>query len=885
MLNIKKQLFGTNSKKKLKKYKAILPKINALESKYANFDREACVKQTQEFKAQLQKNESLEDILPEAFALVRKAAFDVLGERHYDVQLLGGMALHDGQVAEMKTGEGKTLTSTLAVYLNALEGKGVHLVTVNDYLAARDAEWMGKVYDYLGMSVGLIKHESTDEERRDAYSRDITYATNSELGFDYLRDNMKYNVDRLVQRDFNFAIVDEVDSILIDEARTPLIISGPSDESTEKYAVINHSIKGLKRAYRIADNPDPAKITMEPEKTSGFQDLMPNLKDQQVVIPGDYILDEKTRNIQLTDQGVEVIEKRISKLLNGNGLFEAENMIYLHHVQQSLKAWYIFKREVDYLVQDGEVILVDEFTGRLMHGRRYSDGLHQALEAKEGLKIEKENQTLASITYQNYFRKYKTLAGMTGTAETEEDEFLKIYGLGVVIMPTNKPPGRKDYPDSIYKTKRIKNLAIISKISELYNKEQPVLVGTDSIEYSEEISSYLKKEKIPHRVLNAKFHSQEAEIISQAGQCKTVTIATNMAGRGTDIKLSEDARKTGGLYILGTVRHESRRVDNQLRGRSGRQGDFGESKFIISLEDDLLRVFGGGKISKVMTTLKLDENEAIEHSLISRAIENSQKMVESRNFSVRKHLLEYDDVMNKQREIIYERRKRILHKNFGDMLKEMIEEHMESLIDGYLPVGNEEDWDMEGLKREFQLGLGEVPEFMRKEMVEDGIQRKILDYVGEKFDEKNNEFDEYAVDVQQKILLDVTDTYWREHFLNMDILKESVGLSGYAQKNPLDEYKKGAFELFKEMHRKVISKCYEIFFKIVIRSETPSFTSKNLKNEKLKYNEPPTPERNTTNITKQKPIRAAEKIGRNQKCSCGSDKKYKNCCALKVKTE
>src|SRR5210317_1074415 len=613
------KIFGSKNERVLKQIRPIVQQINELESSIQPLSDEELAAKTVEFRERYEKGETLDELLPEAFAVVREGAKRVLGERHYDVQLVGGVILHQGKIAEMKTGEGKTLTSTLAVYLNALSGRGVHVVTVNDYLASRDAEWMGAIYRFLGLTTGTIVHEMNDQERQEAYNADVTYGTNNEFGFDYLRDNMKFDIKDYCQRDFNFAIVDEVDSILIDEARTPLIISGPADISTELYHLVDKIIPGFKR-------------------------------DEH------YTLDEKSRTVSLSEEGVALGEK----LLKVENLYDPKNIEYLHHLNQSLKAHLLFQRDVDYLVKDGEVVIVDEFTGRTMPGRRYSDGLHQALEAKEGVKVERENQTLASITFQNYFRLYDKLARMTGTADTEAAEFKKIYDLSVVIIPTHKNMIRDDYPDSIYKNIPAKYKAVIREIKELHQKGQPVLVGTISIDVSEKISNMLKKAGIKHSVLNAKQHEKEAEIIAKAGQKGRVTIATNMAGRGTDIKLGEGVPDLGGLHVIGTSRHESRRIDNQLRGRSGRQGEPGSSRFYLSLEDDLLRIFGSDRISGVLDKLGMDEDEPIEHNMISRAIENAQRKVEGHNFDIRKHLLEYDDVMNKQREVIYQQRRESL---------------------------------------------------------------------------------------------------------------------------------------------------------------------------------------------------------------------------------
>ena len=644
----------------------------------------------------------MSDLLPEAFALVRKAAMDTIGERHFDVQLMGGMALHDGAIAEMKTGEGKTLTSTLAAYLNALEDKGVHIVTVNEYLAQRDSEWMGQIFKHLGLSVGLIYNQMDELEKKQAYQADITYGTNNEFGFDYLRDNMKYDLESLVQKELNYAIVDEIDSILIDEARTPLIISGPADDQSEKYKISDKAVLGLTRAYTKEDNPDIEKI-LEFKKISQkeLDKIYPEIKYTQVVTSGDFNINEKTKNIQFTEEGIEKIEQKLADKLKAPNLFDFENIDFLHLLNQSLRARYFLKKDVDYVVSDRQIKIVDEFTGRVMEGRRFSEGLHQAIECKEGVKIERENQTLASITFQNYFRKYKKLSGMTGTALTEENEFIKIYNLGVVEIPTNQPMVREDKNDAIYKTQDAKYKAIVSNLKELNQKGQPVLIGTDSIATSEHLSSILRKTGLPHEVLNAKNHEREAEIIAAAGEKKSITISTNMAGRGTDIKLGVGVKELGGLFVLGTARHDARRIDNQLRGRSGRQGDPGMSHFFLSLEDGLLRIFGGEKISKLMDTMKLAEDEVIEHSLISKSILNAQKKVEGQNFNIRKHLIEYDDVMNRQREIIYQRRYEILnHKE--SVLENIAEDFISNLCEDFCPAKNIMQWNLEELANNFK---------------------------------------------------------------------------------------------------------------------------------------------------------------------------------------
>ena len=881
MLNFKKLIFGTNTKKKIKKYKNLLQETNQLSKIYENKDQSFCLLQIEECRKKLASGAEINSILPDVFSLVRLAAMNTIGQRHFDVQILGGIALHDGQIAEMKTGEGKTLTSTLPVVLNALYGKGVHIVTVNDYLAKRDSQWMEPVFQYLGLTVGIIQHGMTDLERREQYGKDITYGTNNEFGFDYLRDNMKYSKENIVQRGHFFTIIDEVDSILIDEARTPLIISGPSDESTDKYQKVDDSVFSLKRAFRLSDNPKKELIA----KSCGVpiekvDDVLAEKKDSDVLIIGDYVLDEKSKNIQLTEEGAKKIEQRLSDELSTDNLYDSENINLLHHINLALKARYIFKKDIDYVVKDKKVIIVDEFTGRLMEGRRFSDGLHQALEAKEGLSVEKENQTLATITYQNYFRKYEKLAGMTGTAETEEDEFYKIYGLGVVVIPTNKQIIRIDNDDAIYKTSTAKNTAIVSKVVALYKKGQPVLVGSDSIEYSEELSMLLKKLQIPHNVLNAKHYEREAEIIAEAGREGAVTIATNMAGRGTDIKIDEVSKKKGGLFILGAIRHESRRIDNQLRGRAGRQGDPGESKFFISLEDNLLRVFGGERIGNLMTTLKYDENEAIEHALISRAIENAQKNVESRNFSIRKHLLEYDDVMSKQREIVYSKRKDILLSEKYQGILNMSKEYLFRTVDLYCSK-NKENWDTESLKKVIHEQFNLYDFVIDEENNAQDLYESLCVALEKAYNNRRNELGEVSNVIEKHISLDVLDSTWKEHLLNLDFLKESVSLSGYAQKNPLDEYKKGAFNMFTSLIDEIEEKSTFYYFRVRRSEKSVAANEKKLDESKMIYNSSNqlVQKHNLSSQgVKKAPIRKKKILARNDKCFCGSGKKHKNCC-------
>ncbi len=837
------KVFGSKNERELKRLQPLVDRINGLEDSVKSLDDDALAARTVEFKERHANGESLDDLLPEAFATIREAARRILGERHYDVQLLGGMILHQGKIAEMKTGEGKTLTSTLAVYLNALTGKGVHVVTVNDYLASRDAEWMGQVYRFLGLTVGKIVHGMEDEERRQAYHADVTYGTNNEFGFDYLRDNMKFDMKDFCQREFNFAIVDEVDSILIDEARTPLIISGPADSSTEMYHVVDKIIKKFK-------------------------------KDEH------FTLDEKSRQVALTDDGVALGEK----LLNVKNLYDPSSIEYLHHLNQALRAHIVFKRDVDYIVKDGQVVIVDEFTGRTMEGRRYSDGLHQALEAKERVTIERENQTYASITFQNYFRMYDKLAGMTGTADTEAPEFKKIYDLDVAIMPTNMPMIRVDYADVIYKNEKAKYQAVIKEITEKHEAGQPVLVGTISIDVSEKIAAMLKKKNIPHNVLNAKHHEREAEIIADAGQPGKVTIATNMAGRGTDIKLGEGVVDVGGLHILGTSRHESRRIDNQLRGRSGRQGDPGSSRFYLSLEDDLLRIFGSGKISGIMDKLGMEEDEPIEHPMITKAIENAQKKVEGHNFDIRKHLLEYDDVMNKQREIIYQQRREVLS---SETVTEVLEDMMDDLIESVtLEFAQEklssDDWSWEGFEERMVENFHIQPNWSdedKKDLDEKLFKEKITQLVNDAYAAQiNNNGEEAQRHLERVILLQMVDNHWKDHLLSMDHLKEGIGLRGYGQKNPLNEYKKEGFHLFHNMIETVKIQTVSTLMRVrvVQEDDVERFEEERRRKQEqeVQLNKGAAGENGGMSRTVK---REGEKIGRNDPCPCGSGKKFKKC--------
>ena len=833
--SVLKKIVGTKNDREIKKLSAILREVNDLESSISRLSDEELQAKTPYFKEKLDNGASLSTILPEAFAVVREVASRTVKMRPFDVQVIGGLVLHEGRIAEMKTGEGKTLAATMPLYLNALEGRGAHLVTVNDYLARRDAEWMGPIYKFLGLSVGVIVHGLDDDERRENYGCDITYGTNNEFGFDYLRDNMKFAIEDYVQRDFHYAIVDEVDSILIDEARTPLIISGPSEESTDKYYRINQVIPRLRRDT-------------------------------------DYSIDEKSRTVVLTEEGVARVESH----LKVSNLYEPRNIDTLHHVNQALKAHTLFKRDVDYLVKDGQVIIVDEFTGRIMPGRRYSDGLHQALEAKEKVKIEQENQTLASITFQNFFRMYSKLAGMTGTADTEAAEFKKIYNLDVVVIPTNMPMIRVDHTDVIYKTEKEKFAAVIEEIRELHKVGRPVLVGTISIEKSELLSKYLNQTGIQHHVLNAKNHEREAEIVSQAGQRGQVTISTNMAGRGTDIKLGEGVAELGGLHILGTERHESRRIDNQLRGRSGRQGDQGSSRFYLSLEDDLLRIFGAEKISSIMDKIGIEENEPIEHKLISRAIENAQKRVEGQNFDIRKHLLEYDDVMNRQRQVIYEQRKSVLKgDNLRADLQDIIEETVEDLVPEYVDDKKHPDeWNLKSLEErvysQFALKMDLGGDDLGSGQ---DIEERIVAAVNDLLKRKEAEFGTPLMDyLVRMISLQSIDIHWKDHLLGMDHLKEGIGLRGYGQKDPVREYQKEGYDLFMDMIQRIKEDTVRKLCLVQIqREEEVEEMREQQRQDYIMNRGEDTPATSTVR-------RKTQKVGRNDLCPCGSGKKYKKCC-------
>jgi len=790
LLSFLQRLLGNNNAKEIKKMRAIADHINEIEPNYIKLSDANLVAKTDEFKRRLQKGETLDDLLPEAFAVVREASKRVLGMRHFDVQLMGGICLHNGNIAEMRTGEGKTLVATLPVYLNALTGKGVHVVTVNDYLATRDSEQMGRLYNFLGLSMGLIVANLDFNQRKEAYACDITYGTNNEFGFDYLRDNMVTDVVQMVQRPLNYAIVDEVDSILIDEARTPLIISGPGQRSTDNY-------------YKLAK-------------------IVPHLiKDE------DYVIDEKQKTIAPTDSGIAKVEK----MLGVENLYDAENIELNHLLGASLRAYAMMHRDTDYVVKDGEVVIVDEFTGRLMFGRRYSDGLHQAIEAKEGLKVERESQTLASVTFQNYFRMYDKLSGMTGTAKTEEKEFIDIYGLEVIPIPPNKPLIRMDLPDQIFKTKAAKYRAVVRNAVERHQIGQPILIGTTSITQSEELSDMLLRAGVPHKVLNAKHHEQEAEIVAAAGQMGMVTIATNMAGRGTDITLGEGVPELGGLAILGTERHESRRIDNQLRGRAGRQGDPGSSQFFLSLEDDLMRIFGADNITGIMDKLGMEEDEPIEHSLITKSIERAQKKVEDHNYNIRKYVLEYDDVMNQQREVLYEQRRRILrNESLRETINEMIDKLVTESVDAYADEKlYPEEWDYEGLYKHLSqyflteeiMSSQDMEEYSRQDLLE-----RLLEIAHEEYQDRVDMLGEAMFSQLEKaIMLRVVDNKWMEHLDNMDMLREGIGLRAYGQKNPLVEYKFEAFDMFQNMiaaiQDETIMALYKIRAQLIQEIEEP----------------------------------------------------------------
>lgn len=879
---IARKIFGSANDRFVKKLYKIVNQINALEPNFIKLSDEELKAKTDEYRNRLKNGETLDDILPEAFATVREASKRVMGQRHYDVQLIGGIVLHKGMIAEMKTGEGKTLVATLAAYLNALEGKGVHVVTVNDYLAKRDAEWMGKIYRFLGLSVDYIIHGKNDNERRMAYNSDIVYATNNELGFDYLRDNMKFSLYERVQRDFNFAIVDEVDSILIDEARTPLIISGEAEDSSATYISVS------------------------------------NLMSQ--LVPEDYEKDEKQKNVTLTEAGMEHVEKllREAGLIKDGSLYDIGNVGLVQHVNNALRAHKMFQKDVDYIVKDGKVVIVDEFTGRIMEGRRFSDGLHQALEAKEGVKIQSENQTLASITFQNYFRLYPKLSGMTGTAMTEETEFCDIYNLVCVEIPTNKPVQRQDLHDEIYRTEGEKYRAIINTILDCHHRGQPVLVGTTSVEKSEIVANLLHKAApdLHFEVLNARYHEREAAIVAQAGVSGAVTIATNMAGRGTDIQLGgnpemklqemlkgdetpeqiaelkqkietevaadkEKVLAAGGLYILGTERHESRRIDNQLRGRAGRQGDPGTSKFFLSMQDDLMRIFGSEKMSNVLQRLGLPEGEALVHPWISKALEKAQQKVEERNFDIRKNLLKYDNVMNEQRKIIYEQRREIMEsEDLSDTIKNMRDEYLSGIIDAHVPYGTRaSEWDKESLKQDLSVATGFVLPITNwcnePELDSEGLKEKILQEVDSRMTEREASLPADAVKmVQKSIFLQVLDQLWKDHIATLDLMRHTIVLRAYGQKDPLNEYKKEAFNMFSRMLDILKQRVTVVICHTVIQTDSQEQMQKAMDKEQ---NRPMSAVHEGDEPLKPMDPSLFVGVSRNDPCPCGSGKKFKHC--------
>ena len=886
------KIVGSSNTRLIKRLRQTVKQINALEDEIKALTDDALKAKTGEFKQRLSTGETLDDILPEAFAVVREASTRALGMRHFDVQLIGGMVLHQGKISEMRTGEGKTLVATLAVYLNALSEKGVHVITVNDYLASRDAAWMGRLYNFLGLTVGVVVSGQSPEDKRDAYNADITYGTNNEYGFDYLRDNMGIQADDRFQRELNFAVIDEVDSILIDEARTPLIISGPAEESAELYKRINVIIPKL---VRQAGEDEP----------------------------GDFSVDEKSKQAHLTEEGHEHVEELLASagiLKAGSDLYSAANIGLLHHVNAALRAHSLFQREVDYIVKDNEIVIIDEFTGRMMQGRRWSDGLHQAIEAKEGVAIQNENQTLASITFQNYFRLYNKLSGMTGTADTEAFEFQSIYGLEVVVIPTHRDMVRKDMGDQIYRTATEKDMAILEDIRDCIERKQPVLVGTVSIESSEHLSSLLSQAKIPHEVLNAKQHGREAQIVTQAGSPGAITIATNMAGRGTDIvlggnieaeleaaevdeskvqqlkqdwqKLHEQVVAAGGLHVIGTERHESRRIDNQLRGRSGRQGDPGSSRFYLSLEDSLMRIFGSERVSSLMLKLGMQEGESIEHPLVTRAIENAQRKVEGHNFDIRKQLLEYDNVANDQRHVVYDQRNELMDRDdISVEATSMREEVLNDVINmSIVPGSVEEQWDVEGLEQGLQAELDlELPAAkwleQDKELNEQGLRERIWQELESRYAAKEKEYGaETMREAEKYIMLSVLDREWKEHLAAMDYLRQGIHLRGYAQKNPKDEYKREAFQLFSEMLESIKHEVVRILVRLRIQSEeeinrlaaaAPDESAMEFQHTELAGS---MDEGADTGETETRTVvREGRKVGRNEPCPCGSGKKYKRC--------
>ena len=848
------KIFGTHSEKELKKIGPIVDAIEALDEKMQALSDEELKAKTQEFKDRLAAGETLDDILVEAFAVVREAAYRVLGMKHYRVQLIGGVVLHQGRIAEMRTGEGKTLVSTLPAYLNALEGKGVHVVTVNDYLAKRDAEWMGQVHEFLGLTVGIILNSSTTDERRDAYNCDITYVTNNELGFDYLRDNMVIYKEKLVLRDLHYCVIDEVDSVLIDEARTPLIISGQSGKSTELYKMCDYLARQMKRG-----------------EGDGEISKMDMLMKTEVEEDGDFLVNEKDKYVMLTANGVKMVEQ----FFHIDNLSDPENMEIQHNIILALRAHNLMFRDRDYVVKDDEVLIVDEFTGRIMPGRRFSDGLHQAIEAKENVKVKRESKTLATITFQNFFNMFDKKAGMTGTAQTEEEEFREIYGMDVVVIPTNRPIQRIDQPDSIFKTKKEKLNAIVEQINLSYRKGQPVLVGTINIDASEELSHMLTKRKIPHKVLNAKFHELEAEIVADAGQKNAVTIATNMAGRGTDIKLGEGVAELGGLRIIGTERHESRRIDNQLRGRSGRQGDPGESKFYLSLEDDLMRLFGSERVMSVYDTLKIPEGEEIEHKTISNFVEKAQKKIEGNNFAIRKNLLEYDRVNNEQREIIYKERRRVLDgENMHEVILKMIRDDIGAAVDHVCSSEvAPEEWNQAELDDMVRnIVPFEEPVTLTDEEIEKAdikeLKERLIDQALELYSKKEEEIgdSDQMREIERVILLKTIDRKWTDHIDDMDNLRQGIGLRSLGQRDPVVEYKFAGYDMFNEMTAAIREETVRLLYRIKVEQKI----------EREEVNK--VTGTNKDDTVAKGPVRKAKKIGRNDLCPCGSGLKYKNCC-------
>lgn len=868
MLNLFLRLvLGSKNQRDLNRLKPIVEEINSLEPQISNLSDQELSAKTTEFRERLNTGEKLDELLPEVFAVVRETGKRTIGLRHFDVQLLGGLVLHQGKIAEMKTGEGKTLVATLPAYLNALEGKGVHIVTVNDYLAKRDRYWMGPIYEFLGMKVGYVQHDMDNEARQQTYACDITYVTNNEIGFDYLRNNMVIRKEDRVLRKLNYAIVDEVDFILIDEARTPLIISGPAEESTDKYYLVNRLVPQIKGKF-----------------ISEAEEIDAKYKGMDLTKGYDYVVDEKAKNVTLTDQGIAKCEK----LLGVKNLYENIQSEWIHHITQSLRAHKLFQRDVDYVVKDGQVIIVDEFTGRLMPGRRWSEGLHQAIEAKENLRIAEENQTLATITFQNFFRFYQKLSGMTGTALTSAEEFFSVYKLDVMVIPTNKPMIRVDSPDVIYRTEKEKDDAIIKGIEELWKKGQPVLVGTRSIEKSEKLSAILRRKGVPHNVLNAKYHETEAQIVAQAGHKGMVTIATNMAGRGTDIILGgnppdpEEQKfviSLGGLHILGTERHEARRIDNQLRGRTGRQGDPGSSRFYLSLGDELMRLFGSDRIAPIMEKLGMQEGEQIEHPWITRAIQQAQARVEASNFDVRKQLLEYDNVMNKQREAIYSLRNTILDgEDISGRISDMFEESIEEKTETYAGDKYSENWDLDNLKIWLRRVYGTELN-LDKERILTFKKEDLFDYLKKNlaaaYEMRENQIGKDLMrHLERMVLLQVIDNCWKEHLYDLDQLRKGIGLRAYGQKDPLIEYQQESFALFQNMMHRIREETLEYLFRLQIVPEqvrrelpVPSGTQKKEKEPLL-----------VSSGKSREPVNVPQKIGRNDPCPCGSGKKYKRCC-------